>query len=119
VADGQRPTTSAELLIYINEIAQVAHWTPLPISSTFVVLDSEGDTPMTGPTLTLVETEHAFLCRRFNEEMAMSRLAHSLPVERVHAELACRYATRLADLEKHLDDSQCELPFLEGLALAS
>lgn len=60
--------------------------------------------------LRLVETELVFLERRFEEEMAASRASPSELARRAHAEMACRYAVRISQLE-HEEPLEPELPF--------
>jgi hypothetical protein len=74
---------------------------------------------MTVPKLTLVETDFTYWGRRFEQEMAASRAAASLRGRRIHAELACRYAVKVSQILKRAEGVQGELPFCEGLALAS
>jgi hypothetical protein len=66
-----------------------------------------------------LEAEEAFLNRRFNEEMAASRAARSPFARRAHAELACRYAVRVANLERQRFNTQHELPFTPPRKMAS
>ena len=67
--------------------------------------------------LRLVETEHAFLSRRFEEEMAASRASPFKLACRAHAEMACRYAVRISELENE-KPLEPELPFTFAKRLA-
>jgi hypothetical protein len=81
-----------------------------------VDLDSEGH-PMRTRRLRLVETEHAFLSRRFEEEMAASRASPFRIACRAHAEMACRYAVLISELENK-ESLEPELPFTFDRRLA-